>query len=230
MHIICRDKLPANGCHQLTNNKVVHLQDDSSNVSLVIFVISLSKAPRAINSDSINAEALTQPFVCISSIKWKCQLDVTRLILLVIFWKRRLFSQSSYFLSSSLPSLVLPKPLPVGRLLGRRSGFQMLSQDWGNSQKVCPIFTSSDFIGQKHKASLVAQTVKNLPTMPDTWAWSLGQEDPLEKEMASHSSILAWEIPWTEEPGKLQSMESQRVGHNWVTNTTTFNVGFHCHR
>ena len=191
-------------------------------------MISLSKAPRAINPDSINAEALTQPFVCISSIKWKCQLDVTRLILLVIFWKRQLFSQSSYFLSSSLPSVVLPKPPPVGWLLGR-SGFQMLSQDWGTSQKVCLIFRSSDFIGQKHKASLVAQMVKNLPAMHDTWVWSLGQEDPLEKEMASHSNILAWEIPWTEEPGKLQSMESQRVGHNWEINTT-FNVGFHCHR
>ena len=52
-------------------------------------------------------------------------------------------------------------------------------------------------------ASLVAQTVKNLPVMQETWARSLGQQDPLEKEMATHSSILAWEIPWTEEPGGL---------------------------
>ena len=48
----------------------------------------------------------------------------------------------------------------------------------------------------------------------ETWLWSLGREDPLEKEVATHSSILAWEIPWTEEPGGLQSMESQRVGHD----------------
>ena len=60
-------------------------------------------------------------------------------------------------------------------------------------------------------SSLVAQTVKHLPTMWETWVRSLGQEDPLEKEMANHSSTLAWEIPWTEEPGRLQSMGSQRV-------------------
>ena len=56
--------------------------------------------------------------------------------------------------------------------------------------------------------------VKSLPTMWKTWVRSLGQEDPLEKEMATHSSILAWKIPWTEEPGRLQSMGSQRVGHD----------------
>ena len=56
--------------------------------------------------------------------------------------------------------------------------------------------------------------VKNLPVMQETWVWSLGQEDSLEKEMATQSNILAWEIPWTEEPGRLQSMTSQTVGHN----------------
>ena len=56
--------------------------------------------------------------------------------------------------------------------------------------------------------------VKRLPTMRETWVQSLGQEDLLEKEMATHSSILAWKIPWTEEPGGLQSMGSQKVGHN----------------
>ena len=56
--------------------------------------------------------------------------------------------------------------------------------------------------------------VKRLPTMWETWVQSLGQEDLLEKEMATHSSILAWKIPWTEEPGRLQSMGSQRVGHD----------------
>ena len=58
---------------------------------------------------------------------------------------------------------------------------------------------------------LVAQMVKNVPAMRKTWVRSLGQEDPLEKEMAPHSSILAWKIPWMEEPGRLQSMGSQRV-------------------
>ena len=56
--------------------------------------------------------------------------------------------------------------------------------------------------------------VKNPTAKQETWVQSLGREDPLEKEMATHSSILAWRIPWTEEPGKLQSMGSQRVGHN----------------
>ena len=70
------------------------------------------------------------------------------------------------------------------------------------------------------RASLVAQMVKRLPTMRETWVRSLGQEDPLEKEMATHSSILAWKIPWTEDPGRLQSMGSQRVGHNCATSLT----------
>ena len=61
---------------------------------------------------------------------------------------------------------------------------------------------------------LVAQRLKHLPAMQETWVRSLGQEDPLEKEMATHSSIFAWRIPWTEEPGMLQSMDSQRIGHD----------------
>ena len=59
----------------------------------------------------------------------------------------------------------------------------------------------------------MAQMVKNLPAMQETQVWSLGWEDPLEKGMATHSSILTWRIPWTEEAGGLQSMRSQRVGH-----------------
>ena len=66
-------------------------------------------------------------------------------------------------------------------------------------------------------ASLVAQTVKRLPTMWETRVQSLGQEDLLEKEMATHYSILAWKIPWMEEPGRLESMGSKRVRHDWVT-------------
>ena len=62
--------------------------------------------------------------------------------------------------------------------------------------------------------SLVAQTVKNLPVVQETWVQSLGQEDPLEKGMATHSSTLARRIPWTEELGGLQSLVSQRVRHN----------------
>ena len=61
--------------------------------------------------------------------------------------------------------------------------------------------------------------------MQETWIPSMGQEDPLEKEIATHSCILAWEIPWTEEPGGLQSMGSQRVGHNLVSKQFNNNIG-----
>ena len=63
-------------------------------------------------------------------------------------------------------------------------------------------------------ASLVAQTVKNLPALWETWIPSLGGEDPLEEGVAAHSRILAWRIPWTEEPGRLQSVQSQTVRHD----------------
>ena len=63
-------------------------------------------------------------------------------------------------------------------------------------------------------ASLVAQMLKRLPATWQTWIQSLGQADPLEKEMATHSSTFAWKMPWTEEPGGLQSTGSQRAGHN----------------
>ena len=80
-------------------------------------------------------------------------------------------------------------------------------------------------------SSLVAQMVKHLPAMRETQVWSLGWEDPLEKEVATHSSILSWKIPWMEEPGGLQSMGSQRVGHDWATSplssTTPSKTGNH---
>ena len=76
------------------------------------------------------------------------------------------------------------------------------------------------FIHGSVYASPVAQRLKRLPAMQEIWVRSLGWEDLLEKEMATHSSILAWRIPWTEEPGGLQSTGSQRVGHDWVTSVT----------
>ena len=72
------------------------------------------------------------------------------------------------------------------------------------------------------RASLVAQMVKHLPAMRETWVQFLGREDPLEKEMLIHSSTLAWKIPWTEEPNRLQSMGSQRVGHDWATSLSLY--------
>ena len=75
--------------------------------------------------------------------------------------------------------------------------------------------------------SLVAQTVKNLPTMWETCIWSLGSTRAPGKGMATHSSILAWKIPWTAEPGGPQFVGSQRVGHDWETNTQVYkNWGF----
>ena len=80
---------------------------------------------------------------------------------------------------------------------------------WGSSLR-----KGIDYPLQYSRPSLEAQTVKNPPVMQEIWVWSLGWEDPLEEGMATHSHILAWRIPWTEEPGRLQPMGSQRVGHN----------------
>jgi len=86
------------------------------------------------------------------------------------------------------------------------------------------IMITFTFIHFFTRTSLVAQTVKNLSTMRETWVPSLGREDPLEKEMAIHSSTIAWKIPWTEEPGRLQSMGSKRVEHDRTTS-----LSFHFH-
>ena len=75
----------------------------------------------------------------------------------------------------------------------------------------------------------LAQVVKNLPAMRETRVQPLGREDPLEKGMATHSSILAWKSPWTEEPSKLQSMEWQRVGHNWLSVHACTHTHTHTH-
>ena len=86
---------------------------------------------------------------------------------------------------------------------------------WAKREALCGKTTTTTTT--KHLTSLVAQTGKHLPTMWETRVQSLGWEDLLEKEMATHSNILAWKIPWTEEAGRLQSMGSQRVGHDWTT-------------
>ena len=79
-----------------------------------------------------------------------------------------------------------------------------------------PVLTSTCASLMAWAYHLMVQMVESLPAMQETWVQFPGWEDPLEKEMATHSSILAWRIPWTEEPGGLQSMGSQRVGHDWV--------------
>ena len=89
-----------------------------------------------------------------------------------------------------------------------------------NARDQGSIAESERFPGEGNSSplySLVAQSIKCLPAMQETQVRSLGWKDPLEKEMATHSSILAWRIPWTEETGGLQSTGSQRVGHDWAT-------------
>ena len=88
---------------------------------------------------------------------------------------------------------------------------------WLKSQTYSDIKRLNKYIWKKtFMTFLVAQTVMRLPTMQETWVQSLSRKDLLEKKMATNSSILAWKIPWTEEPGRLQSMGSQRVGHDWA--------------
>ena len=91
----------------------------------------------------------------------------------------------------------------------RFMGLQRVGHDWA---------TELSWWG----ASLVAKMVKNLPATQKTWVWSLDRKDPLEKDMAIHSSVLAWRIPWTEEPGGLQSVGSQRVRHDSTTDTDVY--------
>ena len=103
---------------------------------------------------------------------------------------------------------------------------------WGPSSSACLVSRSRDFDlvsillpppnSLSHLSFIFSLSkyffmVKRLPAMQETWVWPLGWEDALEKEMATHSSTLAWKIPWIEKPGRLQSMRSQRVGHNWAT-------------
>ena len=109
-----------------------------------------------------------------------------------------------------------------GRSPGERNGYPLQysypenSMDRGKELDITEQFSSfHHHLG----ASLVAQVVKNLPTMQETWVWSLVGEDTLEKGMATHSSILAWKVPRTEEPCGLWFMGSQQVGHHWATNT-----------
>ena len=95
-----------------------------------------------------------------------------------------------------------------------------------------PVYTCSCSLREKglspwnqDRASLVTQTVNDLPAMQETQVQFLGRKDPLEEGMATLSCILTWRSPWTEEPGRLSSMGSQKVGHNWATNTFTFKLG-----
>ena len=108
--------------------------------------------------------------------------------------------------SSSVLAWRIPGTGEPGGLPSMGSHSRTRLKRLSSSSSSSPRFESS--------ASLVAQRLKRLPSMRETWVQFLGWEDALEKEMATHSSILAWRIPWTEEPGGLQSTGSQRVGHD----------------
>ena len=117
-------------------------------------------------------------------------------------WSMSLTWISCHFPRSQKVHLYLSQPY----LLGKRQ--------FGSA---CPVSTWFSPNLESFRTSLVAQTVKHLLTKWETQVWSLGWEDLLEKETATHSSTLAWKIPWTEDPGRLQSMRSPRVGYDWVT-------------
>ena len=108
-------------------------------------------------------------------------------------------------------------PIDVNILISGSSAFSKtsLGQGWWDE------LGDLDWHIHYWRNSLVVQIVKRLSTMQETRVQSLGQEDPLKKEMAIYSSTIAWKIPWTEEPGRLQSMGSQRVGHDWATSLFT---------
>ena len=108
---------------------------------------------------------------------------------------------------------------PWGRAVDYILGFDLIWLKQKQATFVHPLIITVFFC---FRASLMAQTVKHLPTMQETRVQSLGQENLLDKEMATHSSILAWKMPWMEEPGRLQSMGSQRVRHNWATSLSFF--------
>ena len=111
----------------------------------------------------------------------------------------------------------------LGRFPGERKGYPLLYSGLESSMD-CIVYEVAQRwtrLSNFH-FHLVAQIVKNLPAMQETWVRSLGQEDPLEKGMVTHSSILSWRTPRTKEPGELQSTGPQRVRHDWASNTFTF--------
>ena len=120
------------------------------------------------------------------------------------------------FSYSALLSLYIPQRFKTVNILPFILPSARLPLVPGSSNvKILGLITCLSF--RFSRDSLVAQMVKSLPVMWETRVWSLGLEDPLEKEMATHSSILAWKIPGMEEPGRLQSMGSQRIRHDWAT-------------
>ena len=150
---------------------------------------------------------------------WSCPV---LLLLLVSVISQTLFQENQAEAGCDV-SFISSRP----RTVARKEDSKLLN--WGRSDSVLAFLPPLRFSWIYKSAgkfsawdSLVAQTIKNLPAMQEIWVPFPGWEDPLEKEMATHSRILPWRIPWTEEPGGLQSMVLQRVRHDWETNNFTF--------
>ena len=141
--------------------------------------------------------------------KKKC---ITGLFLLSFIWSSLLLLETKYrkYISTFLSSIPSDEKL-----------YTRYSRSKYTFQESSPLLALNYILSPPSVPSWVAQMVKSLPAMQETWVRSLSQEDPLEEGMASHSNILAWRIPWTEEAGGLHSMGMQRVGHDWTTNTFT---------
>ena len=149
----------------------------------------------------------------------------TKSVTLTLFQKMSLHACLTRVWLLQLEVWVEPPALSCGSCLSWHIGWSLCTS-WnrdltGSSLRVLWEWNKLILI---HWASLVAQLVKSLSAVQQNWVWSLCWEDPLEKEKATHSSILAWRIPWTEEVGGLLSMGLRRVGHDWVTNTHNINT------
>ena len=153
--------------------------------------------------------SLVFPLLLSSSIIKHCLLKKAFLSLLAILWNSAfnwIYLSLSPLLLASFHSSALHKASSDNHF-----AFSLFLNLW-NGFVYCLLYNITDLL----------QMVKNLPAMQETWVECLGWEDPLGKGMTTHISILAWKIPWTEEPGGLQSMVLQRVGHNWATSLSFF--------
>ena len=124
------------------------------------------------------------------------------------------------------PTKITEKQKTWHQIDPRRHSFTAWEPNLGKRPCTSSLGNGCSFSYSEHSrmTKKVAQKVKNLPAIQETWVRALGQKDPLEKVVVTHSRILAWRIPWTKEPGGLQSMGSQRVRHDWETNTLTFTL------
>ena len=180
-----------------TRSQRLSMKKGMQNISLILFMMKISwESASLVAQTEKNLPAMQENWVL--SLCWEDPLE------------------NGTATHSSLLAWRIPWTEDCGRL--QSMGSQRVRHGWAT---FTPALQSDSLPSEPPRKSyiisyvyLVAQVAKNLPAMQETQVRSLGQEDPLEKGMATHSTLLAWRIPWTEEPGRLQSMGSQRVGHN----------------